>query len=192
MSSWQRWQCVGKYHHPSFYKNAKSEPGRDVWVPDVFHQCQEFPWVCLDSRETEKKRKTLGHQGPTQCALECYGARESEKKSGGRRRETRRVFLPWPCVAPLIPLRFSCCVDPRQLFVPRTPPPPVCSWDGFDCSQGQDGNISVKAYRFVEREREFEREKEHTERKDCPRLFLVWAASLQSTLFQAIQKWRSP
>lgn len=166
MSSWQRWQCVGKYHHPSFYKNAKSEPGRDVWVPDVFHQCQEFPWVCLDSRETEKKGKTLGHQGSTQCALECYGARESEKKSGGRRRETRRVFAA---------LTVCGSINSSAFLLLRGPQAAVCTQDTSPSGLqlGWIRLLSGTGWKYLcegiqvcrERKRVWERERAHWEER---------------------------
>ena len=86
MYLWWRWQFGEKHHYPSFFKNSRSEPGRDVQSLDAFHWCKNSQEISL-FLETGGRRKTLGQQGTTQCALDCSGARDPEKGAGGRERQ---------------------------------------------------------------------------------------------------------
>lgn len=163
-------KAVGEFRHPVQYipagedvieKNITILPSlrmRDQNQEGMF-SCQMLFINVRNSREDilnpkpRGSRKTLGQQGTTQCALECYGAGDSEKRrlgGGGREKEAKRVSNSgkWlnPCLDRVWLYKFLCISpgeEQRQLFVLLLP---GYGCDGSCCSQGEDRKRFLWAY----------------------------------------------
>lgn len=70
---------------PSLRTRGQNQEGMfSRWMPFIDVKNSQEISLFL---ETGGRRKTLGQQGTTQCALDCSGARDPEKGAGGRERQ---------------------------------------------------------------------------------------------------------
>lgn len=142
MYLWWRWQFGEKHHYPSFFKNSRSEPGRDVQSLDAFHWCQEFPGDIFIPRDWGKEENIRAAGDHPVCLRLQWSQRSRER--GWRQGEAKRVSGSgeWlnSCSDRVWLYKFhgsSPGEEQRQLFALRTLLLPDCSCNGACCSQGQ-------------------------------------------------------
>lgn len=142
--------------------------------------------------ESGGRRKMLGQQGTTQCALACSGARDPEKGAGDRKRQRGSLaqgngWIPALTVCGSINSTAALLVRHRGscLYSGHFPYQTAAVMDPVALRTGQDRNRFTKAYNSL-----VQRQKELTEQRFFSHSFFsLWDPALEMMQFQALWDW---